>query len=93
MYLNEEKTLHKLKNYPIPTEKTIDFHERILKWLKNLSQRWPLMVKETYQNWITGFFLALKLGKKLGKKDSRKGITIPCGKNTHKTKKQHYSFL
>lgn len=49
MYLNEEKALHKLKKHPIPTEKTIDFHARILKWLKNLSQRWPLTVKETYQ--------------------------------------------
>lgn len=77
MHLNEEKALHKLKKHPIPTEKTVNFQERILKWLKNLSQRWPLMVKVTYQNWIICFFLALRLGKRLGKKDSRKGITIP----------------
>lgn len=85
MHLNEEKELHKLKKTTqYQQKKTTDFHATICKWLKKLSQRWPLMAKVTSQNWITWVFL---------EKDSRKGITIPHSKNIQKTKKQLYGIL
>lgn len=93
MYLNEEKALHKFKKNPIPTEKTTDFHARILKWLKKFSKV-AISGKSDLSNMDNLYLFALRLGKKLEKKKwFQERYLHPVGKNTHKTKKQSYSFL